>query len=104
MSYVETWCRDVKETGSFRFKRGENVDFFMEMFPELPKIDEGYKLHLSKCGDTFHEVTTFGDGTTFNTTWKHDVEAPFLGKLFDGANMSLNCRGVIIIMTIHDNL
>jgi hypothetical protein len=54
----------------------------MEMFPELPKIDEGYKIHLSKCGDSFHEVTTFGDGTTFNTTWKHDVETPFLDFTF----------------------
>lgn len=67
----------------------------MEMFPELPKIDEGYKLHLSKCGDTFHEVTTFGDGTTFNTTWKHDVEAPFLDFTF--LTTKIPCGNKIII-------
>ena len=76
----------VKETGSYRFKRGENLEIFEEMFPGLPKVDEGYKLHLSKCEDTFHEVATFGDGTTFNTTWKYDVETPFLGMLDNSFN------------------
>lgn len=81
-SYVENWCRDVKETGSFRFKRGENLNVFKEMFPELPKIDEGYKLHVSKCGDTFHKVDTFGDGTSFKTSFKYDEETPFMDCTF----------------------
>ena len=79
ISYVEKWCRVVKETGSFRFKRGENLDIVKDMFPELPSLDEGYKLHWSQNGDTFNEIATFGDGTTFTTTWKYDVETPFMG-------------------------
>jgi len=78
ISYVEKWCRVVKETGSFRFKRGENLDIVKDMFPELPSLDEGYKLHWSQNGDTFNEIATFGDGTTFTTTWKYDVETPFM--------------------------
>ena len=58
------------------------MDILEEMFPELPKIDEGYKVNWSKCGDTFHEVAKYGDGTTLKTTWKYDVETPFLGKLW----------------------
>ena len=49
------------------------------MFPGFPKLDEGYKVKLSKVGDSFLEVATFGDGTTFTTPWKYDEEAPFLG-------------------------
>ena len=49
------------------------------MFPGFPKLDEGYKVNLSKVGDSFLEVATFGDGTTFTTPWKYDEEAPFLG-------------------------
>ena len=51
------------------------------MFPNLPVIDEGYKLHWSQVGDTFHEIASFGDGTSFKTSWKYDVEAPFMGTL-----------------------
>ena len=82
ISYIEKWCRVVKETGSFRFKRGENLDIVKDMFPELPSLDEGYKLHWSQNGDTFNEIATFGDGTTFTTAWKYDVETPFMGNYF----------------------
>jgi len=82
ISYVEQWCRVVKETGSFRFKRGENLDIIKGMFPELPALDEGYKLHWSVNGDTICEVATFGDGTSFTTTWKYDVETPFMDCTF----------------------
>lgn len=52
------------------------------MFPGFPKLDEGYKVKLSKVGDSFLEVATFGDGTTFTTPWKYDEEAPFLGIFY----------------------
>ena len=55
------------------------MEIFTDMFPGLPKLDEGYKVKLSKVGDSFLEVATFGDGTTFTTPWKYDEEAPFLG-------------------------
>ena len=79
VSFVENWSRVVKDIGSFRFKRGENLEIFTDMFPGFPKLDEGYKVKLSKVGDSFLEVATFGDGTTFTTPWKYDEEAPFLG-------------------------
>ena len=79
VSFVENWSRVVKDIGSFRFKRGENLEVFTDMFPGFPKLDEGYKVKLSKVGDSFLEVATFGDGTTFTTPWKYDEEAPFLG-------------------------
>ena len=79
VSFVENWSRVVKDIGSFRFKRGENLEIFTDMFPGFPKLDEGYKVKLSKIGDSFLEVATFGDGTTFTTPWKYDEEAPFLG-------------------------
>jgi len=81
-SYVENWCRVVKDSGSFRFKRGENLDMVKDLFPELPAIDEGYKIKWSVDGDTMNEVATFGDGTSFTTTWKLDVETPFMGCNF----------------------
>ena len=83
-SYVEKWCRVVKDSGSFRFKRGENLDMVKDLFPEFPAIDEGYKIKWSVDGDTMNEVATFGDGTSFTTTWKLDVETPFMGNF--------NCR------------
>ena len=55
------------------------MEVFTDMFPGFPKLDEGYKVKLSKVGDSFLEVATFGDGTTFTTPWKYDEEAPFLG-------------------------
>ena len=55
------------------------MEIFTDMFPGFPKLDEGYKVKLSKVGDSFLEVATFGDGTTFTTPWKYDEEAPFLG-------------------------
>ena len=58
------------------------MDVVLELFPEMPKIDEGYKLVMSKCGDTFHKVDTFSDGTTFSSSFKYDVETPFMGKLY----------------------
>ena len=79
VSFVENWSRVVKDIGSFRFKRGENLEVFTDMFPGFPKLDEGYKVKLSKVGDSFLEVATFGDGTTFTTPWKYDEETPFLG-------------------------
>ena len=60
------------------------------MFPDLPAIDEGYKLKWSQVGDTFHEIATFGDGTSFNTSWKYDVETPFMGKYLNVQEMFLN--------------
>ena len=69
------------------------MDVFKEMFPELPTIDEGYKVHLSKCGETFNKVDTFSDGTTFKTTFNYDVETPFMGKLYDVVLIIfLNCN------------
>merc|ERR1711936_1044261 len=82
VSFVENWSRVVKDIGSFRFKRGENLEIFTNMFPGFPKLDEGYKVKLSKVGDSFLEVATFGDGTTFATPWKYDEEAPFLDCIF----------------------
>ena len=74
----------MKDSGSFRFKRGENLDIVKDLFPELPAIDEGYKIKWSVDGDTMNEIATFGDGTSFTTTWKLDVETPFMGNF--------NCR------------
>ena len=50
------------------------------MFPALPKIDDGYKLHITKCGDAYVENATFSDGTNYKTTWKLDEESTYLGK------------------------
>lgn len=82
ISYVENWCRVVKDTGSFRFRKGEHqyMEIITEMFPDLPVIDEGYKRRWSQIGDTFHEVATFSDGTSYTTTWKCDVEQPFMAQ------------------------
>ena len=55
------------------------MEIITEMFPDLPAIDEGYKLQWSQIGDTFHEVASFSDGTSFTTAWKYDVETPFMG-------------------------
>ena len=68
------------------------------MFPGFPKLDEGYKVKLSKVGDSFLEVATFGDGTTFTTPWKYDEEAPFLGisylipKNISGKHYNITCQ------------
>ena len=98
VSFVENWSRVVKDIGSFRFKRGENLEIFTDMFPGFPKLDEGYKVKLSKVGDSFLEVATFGDGTTFTTPWKYDEEAPFLGISYliqkKGKELSQNLDGV----------
>ena len=81
-SFVENWCRVIKDTGSFRFKKAENVDLLYEWFPGYPKMDEGYKTHISKCGDSYLETQTFSDGTTVKTPYKFDVETPFMGKYY----------------------
>merc|ERR1712066_833243 len=62
-SFVENWCRVIKDTGSFRFKKAENVDLLYEWFPGYPKMDEGYKTYISKCGDSYLETQTFMDKT-----------------------------------------
>jgi len=107
VSYIENWSRVIKDTGSFRFKKGENMEIVTEMFPDFPVIDEGYKLHWSQVGDTFQEVASFGDGTSFNTTWKYDVETPFMDCTFlmmkiPGGNKTIcrNNAGKILEYTV----
>ena len=50
----------------------------------MNRISWGYKIKWSVDGDTMNEVATFGDGTSFTTTWKLDVETPFMGNCNSG--------------------
>ena len=79
-SYVENWCRVIKDTGSFRFKKAENLEIMYEWFPGSPKLDEGYKVHMSKCGDSYMETQIYSDGTIVKTPYKFDVETPYMGN------------------------
>jgi hypothetical protein len=75
LTATENWCRKVKETGTFKFKKMEgdvNAMIHGVFGPDLT-IDEDYKEKYEICGDIY-KLTVCAGKTVIKHSWKLDEE------------------------------